>query len=67
MKTMMNSTFKELGQVFSSRLEGLTVQLWTESIVMGLNIHRPVSELKEIPVSGDVLAGHRKGWRKFDE
>lgn len=62
----MTEFFKEFWWFLS---EGWVRELarWAEGVSVRGNVFRPVSKLKEFPVSGDALAHYAKEWRKFDE
>lgn len=40
---------------------------WAEEVSAHDNAYRPVSKIKNTPVSGDALAQYSKEWREFDE
>jgi hypothetical protein len=54
--------FKDLWWILSEGL-GLAFVRWAEGVSAHNNAYRPVSKIKNTPVSGDALAWHRKEWR----
>lgn len=40
---------------------------WSEGVSVHSNVYRPVSKIKNTPVSGDALARYSKEWRNWGE
>lgn len=44
-----------------------SIARWAEGVSARNNAYRPVSKIKNTPVSGDALAPYSREWRKFIE